>query len=134
VSFTASNFFSTTADGFPLSMMGIMGLANGAVNGIMFPTADHASADITFSGPLTAGAILGAVTITSPINLRVDVFGDSLATGRIVGNVANSGAEGIAAVPEPNPMALFGAAAIGLLGVMMVRHRRPSLQKSLESV
>ena len=29
-----------------------------------------------------------------------------------------------AAVPEPNPTALFGVAAIGLMGVMVVRHRR----------
>jgi hypothetical protein len=29
-----------------------------------------------------------------------------------------------APVPEPSPMALYGVAAIGLMGVMMVRHRR----------
>jgi len=122
VSFTASNFFSTAAGGFPAS---IMGIANGAVNGISFPGADHAAADITFNGPLTpTGVALGDVTITSPIPLRVDVFGDNSSTGRIVGNAANSGAEGVAPIPEPSPMALFGVGAIGLMGVMVMRHRR----------
>ena len=87
-----------------------------------FPHADHAVADIIFSEFLTKNATLGQVTITSPINLRVDVFGD--ANGLIVGNAANGGAEGIAPVPEPNPMALFGIAAVGLMVIMVVRHRK----------
>ena len=119
VSFTASDFFSTTLGGFPSN---ISGIANGQVNGISFPHADHAAADIIFSEFLTKNATLGPVTITSPINLRVDVFGD--ANGLIVGNAANGGAEGIAPVPEPNPMALFGIAAVGLMGIMVVRHRK----------
>jgi hypothetical protein len=98
VSFTASDFFSTTLVGFPSN---ISGIANGQVNGISFPHADHAVADIIFSEFLTKNATLGQVTITSPINLRVDVFGD--ANGLIVGNAANGGVEGIAPVPEPNP-------------------------------
>jgi hypothetical protein len=118
VRFTASDFFSTTLGGFPSK---ISGIANGQVNGISFPSADHAAADIIFSESLTKDATLGAVTITSPINLRVDVFGD--ANGLIVGNAANGGSEGITPVPEPSPMALFGVTAIGLVGVMVVRHR-----------
>jgi hypothetical protein len=121
VTITSANFFTTAAGGFPSS---IPGIANGAVNGISFPTAEHAAVDITFSGPLTKGADLGDVTITTPINLRVDVFGDSSSTGRIVGNAANSGAEGVRPIPEPSPMALFGVGAIGLVGIMVVRHRR----------
>jgi len=119
VSFTASDFFSTTLGGFASN---ISGIGNGQVNGISFPSADHAAADIIFSESLTKDVTLGAVTITSPINLRVDVFGD--ANGLIVGNAANGGAEGITPVPEPRPTALFGVAAIGLLGVMVLRHRR----------
>ena len=119
VSFTPSDFFSTTIGGFPSN---IPGIGNGQVNGISFPSADHAAADIIFSESLTKDATLGAVTITSPINLRVDVFGD--ANGLIVGNAADGGAEGITPVPEPNPTALLGVAAIGLMSVMVLRHRR----------
>jgi hypothetical protein len=118
VSFTASDFFSTTLGGFPSR---ISGIGNGQVNGISFPGADHAAADIIFSEFLTKNSTLGAVTITSPINLRVDVFGD--ANGLIVGNASNGGAEGITPVPEPDPMALFGIAAISLMGVLVVHHR-----------
>jgi hypothetical protein len=74
---------------------------------------------------LVKDAVLGDVTITSPINLRVDVFGDNSSTGLIVGNAANSGAEGVSPVPipEPSPTALF-VGAIALIGVMVVSHRR----------
>jgi hypothetical protein len=117
VSFTASNFFSTAAGSSPSNN-------NGAVNGTKFPTADHAAADITFSGYLTKNADLGAVTITSPINLRVDVFGDSPIgpTSRIVGIAPTSG--GLGVIPQADPIALFAVATIGLMGVMVVRHRR----------
>ena len=123
VSFSVANFFSTAEGGIRPS---IQGIANGAVNGIMFPTAEHAAADILFNDVLTpTGAVLGDVTITSPINLRVDVFGDNSSTGLIVGNAANSGAEGVSPVPipEPSPTALF-VGAIALIGVMVVSHRR----------
>jgi hypothetical protein len=108
VSFTASDLFSTTLGGFPSK---ISGIANGQVNGISFPSADHAAADIIFSESLTKDATLGAVTIRDT-------------NGLIVGNAANGGAEGITPVPEPSPMALFGVTAIGLVGVIVVRHRR----------
>jgi hypothetical protein len=126
VSFSSADFFTSAQGGFPTT--NIPGIANGAVNGIKFPTAEHAAADITFSGPLTpTDAVLGDVTITSSINLRVDVFGDNSSTGLIVGNAANSGAEGITGIPvpipEPTPTALF-VGAIALIGVMVVRHRR----------
>ena len=111
VDFSASDFYSTSATGFPTS---IHGIANGAVNGIKFPTSDHAGVDINFGSILTKNAFLGNVTITSPVNLRVDIFGDY--NGLIVGNAANSGAEGIAATPEPSTLWFFGPFFLGLLG------------------
>jgi hypothetical protein len=94
----------------------------GDVNGIKFydPNVQHAAADITFPTTIPSGVALGDLTITSPIALRVDVFSDR--GGKIVDSAANSGALGV--VPEFSPMALFGVAAIGLIGVMVVRHRR----------
>jgi hypothetical protein len=130
VSFSSADFFTTAQGGFPSGPPhhNIPGIANGAVNGIKFPDAEHAAADILFNDVLTpTGAVLGDVTITSPINLRVDVFGDNSSTGLIVGNAANSGAEGVSPgpvpIPEPSPTALF-VGAIALIGVMVVRHRR----------
>jgi len=124
VTFGEGDFISQANSGFPSNTQSI---ANGVVNGVQFSTADHAAADILFSSPLVKGETLGTVSITSPINLRVDVFGDSGTSGTdliVVGNAANSGAEGVSPIPEPSPMALFGVAAIGLMGVMVVRHRR----------
>lgn len=110
--FDASDFFTTSEAGFPDN---INGIANGAVNGIKFPDAVHAGADLTFNSVLEKDAVLGSVAITSPIDLRVDVFGD--ANGLIVGNAANSGAEGITGgmtpVPEPGEAGLF---LLGLAG------------------
>ena len=129
IDFTASNFFSTSAAGFPTSSTGnqrVHGIANGQVNGISFLSSEHAAADITGFGTLTNNETLGTVTITSPINLRVDVFGDE--NGTIIGNAANSGAEGIdgsstvtpppspSSVPEPASSAGLVVLALGLLG------------------
>lgn len=117
IDFSASDFYSTHATDFPSS---IRSITNGAVNGIKFPTSDHAGADINFGGLLTKNVFLGNVTITSPISLRVDVFGDN--KGLIVGNAANSGAEGItgaggiAATPEPSTLWLVGPFFLGLIG------------------
>jgi hypothetical protein len=116
ITFAASDFFTTSNAGFPSN---ITSIANGAVNGIKFPTSDHAGAEI-LEGP-TKNVVLGSVDITSPIDLRVDVFGIG-STGLIVGNAANSGSEGItggsvAAVPEPSTwaMLLLGFASIGFM-------------------
>jgi hypothetical protein len=59
VNFTASDFFSTALGGFPSH---ISGIGNGQVNGIRFPGADHAAADIIFSEFLTQNVTLGMVT------------------------------------------------------------------------
>ena len=95
VSFSASDFSTSAADGFPSS---IGGIANGQVNGISFPTAEHAAVDLTYNSSLASlfggtGSNIAPVTITSPVNLRVDVFGDH--NGTIIDNAANSGAEGV---------------------------------------
>ena len=95
VTFSASDFATSAADGFPSK---IGGIANGQVNGISFPTAEHAAVDIVYNKSLSSlfgptGSNIAPVTIDSPINLRVDVFGDN--NGKIVGNAANSGAEGV---------------------------------------
>ena len=98
VSFSAADFATTSADGFPSK---IGGIANGQVNGISFPTSEHAAVDITYNSSLSSlfgatGAAIAPVTISSPINLRVDVFGAE--NGKIIGNAANSGAEGVTGV------------------------------------
>ena len=94
ITFSAANFASGSSEGFPSS---IGGLANGQVNGIRFSSSLHAGANFTYAAPLSSvggtGSSLGSVVVTSPINLRVDVFGDK--NGVIIDNAANSGAEGV---------------------------------------
>jgi len=121
VTFSKTDFFTDT---FPT---GISGIANGAVNGINFygdaaTPVEHAAVDIVYTTIITPQTLLGDVTITSPINLRGDVFSDF--DGKIVDSAANSGALGVAPIPEPSRIALFGVGAIGLMGVMVMRHRR----------
>ena len=94
VTFGASDFFTTSNAGFPLS---IGGIANGSLNGITFPASLHAGAEI-LEAP-TKDVVLGSVDIVSPIDLRVDVFGIGSTGLVVVGNAANSGAEGITGVP-----------------------------------
>jgi hypothetical protein len=111
VVFHASDFVSTTTAGFP-SMIG--GIANGNVNGVVFPTSVHAGADLTsLPAGLATGSLLADVTVTQTVatNLRIDVFGDQ--NGLIIGNAANSGAVGIVGVPAP----LIGHGLLVLLAV-----------------
>ena len=63
---------------------------------------------------------------------RVRGIGNGAVNGninRLVGNAANSGAEGVTPIPESNPMALLGVGTIGLMGVMAARRRRYHYRK-----
>ena len=91
----SADFMSTAAAGFPDS---ISGIANGSVNGISFPSAQHAAVLIEFGSALAKDKVLGNVSITSPIDLRVDVFGEN-GGHALLGNAANSGGEGIHGLP-----------------------------------
>jgi hypothetical protein len=77
--------------------------------------ARHAGDEITYSGTLPANTAVANVTVESPIDLRLDVFGDK--QGLLFSHNSNSLAEG---VPEPSAFLLFG---VGLLGLLAARPR-----------
>src|SRR4051794_40670877 len=56
----SADFMSTAAAGFPDS---IPGIANGSVNGINFPSAQHAAVLLDFGEALAKNAVLGNVSI-----------------------------------------------------------------------
>lgn len=112
VNFGSVDFYSTSDAGFPAS---IEGIANGEVNGIKFPEALHGGLLVDgFSfGSLSADALIGNVTVTSSVPLRIDIFGIG-DEGHIINNTPNSGALGV--VPEPATMLLLGTGLVGLVG------------------
>jgi hypothetical protein len=100
VAFTTANFVSTAAAGFPSH---IGGIGNGNVNGVVFPIALHAGAELTgLPTGLSTDHLLAdlAITQTLATNLRVDVFGDL--DGRIVNNASNGGAVGVTGSSSAN--------------------------------
>jgi hypothetical protein len=98
VSLASADFAGGSADDFPSP---ITSIANDAVNAIRFTdrNAQHAAADILFDTVPKRNAVLGNVTVASPMDLRIDVFADALVKGRetMIGNAANSGSIRIAA-------------------------------------
>ena len=135
VTFSAADFVSTAVAGFPSD---IGGIANGNLNGVVFPTALHAGAELSqlLSG-LSTDQFLADVIVsqTIPTNLRLDVFGAF--NGTIVNNASNSGGIGVsgsgpvpgggsavAAIPEPPSLAVCGAALLGF-ALIARRRRRP---------
>jgi hypothetical protein len=109
VTFTSSDFFTTAQAGFPRS-------SNGQVNGISFAAGNalHAGVDIKYSGALSASTVVASVAVNSPIDLRLDVFGDK--QGLIMSRSSNSHSEGVDA-PEPSAFLLLGVGVFGLLAV-----------------
>jgi hypothetical protein len=114
--FRSSDFFTTAQAGFSSSDFN-----SGTINNIGFFSNDaiHAGVDITYSGALPTSTRVGTVSISSPIDLRVDVFGDK--AGRIMSHSPNSGGEAIHA-PEPSSLLVMAG---GLLALFRARPRKP---------
>jgi hypothetical protein len=102
-SFSAADFLSTADCGFGF----VEGIAQGRVNGIAFPDAYHAAAQVWISLGVATGTELGTLEVTTPDNLRVDIFGIAQ-----VGTSQTAPAEGYsgkkrdlapAGLPDPSP-------------------------------
>lgn len=128
-SLVAADFFpggnSDGQSGFPLTPpggSGIDGIGDGEVNGIKFPSGLHAGLEVVLGGigSFTDGVSVGAFTVSSPVDLRIDIFGVD-ANGRIINNTPNSGAAGVT-THMPAPAAL--PAGLALLGLLVMRRRR----------
>ena len=122
IDFGASDFFSTGDLGFPTP---ISGIANGEVNGIKFPDALHAAAEAVIDGlgSFAADADINDVTVTSPVDLRVDIFGIDDG-GTIINNTPNSGALGVTTL-VPLPTAFWpGLATIATCSLVYVTTKR----------
>jgi hypothetical protein len=123
VSFSSSDFFTSAAGGFSSLMAGI---GNGQVNGLSFDSTLHAALLITGLGLSSAAtdALIANAIVTSPVDLRLDVFGvagaESIMTttrgrrgvttttttqygARIVNHTPNSGALGVNGIVPPPP-------------------------------
>jgi hypothetical protein len=138
--FSSSDFFSTVDCGFGT----IEGIANGEVNGIVFPDAYHAAARVWLNLGLDAGTPIGSVEIVTPTDLRVDIFGVGLLPAptpspsgafsnkkrgpapvsyptayipRIINNTPNSGAVGYR-VPDGGLTVLLLGGSIMVLGLL----------------
>lgn len=144
-SFGAGDFLSTSACALPQMVPGI---GNGAaVLGIVFPDAYHAAARVWMDLGSVTDAQLGSLTVTTPADLRVDIFGvgrfaiptapsltpqNAKKNGvlpaapvpepsyvyRIANNTPNSGSTGFHQVPDGGTTALLLGCAIVMLGIM----------------
>ncbi|MCC7376220.1 MAG: VPDSG-CTERM sorting domain-containing protein [Verrucomicrobiales bacterium] len=149
VSFSSSDFFTSAAGGFPSLMPGT---GNGQVNGLSFDSTLHAALSITGLGLSSAAtdALIANAIITSPVDLRLDVFGvaaaESIVTtshgkkgavnytttqyaARIVNHTPNSGALGVTGVVPPPPVSTVPDAGstlamLGISGLGLAAFRR----------
>jgi hypothetical protein len=146
-SFLAADFLSTSTCDLPVSLAGI---GDGEVLGIVFPDTYHAAARVWLDLGSVTDAQIGLVTVTTPVDLRVDIFGvgryeipeaPSFASAnlrknnlpppptdtetsylyRIANNAANSGAAGFHQVPDGGATALLLGCALVILGVIQRR-------------
>jgi len=116
VQFKAADFFTTANAGFKAK-----DFDNGKVNGITFADANvmHAGVDIVYSGNVPKKTLVGSVTVNSPIDLRLDIFGDK---SRVIASHSSSNL-GIRA-PEPSGFVLMAGGLLALLGARRRRSRQ----------
>ena len=128
VGFAPTDFFSSGDLGFPAI---IPGIGNGKVNDTRFSDALHAAAHAVIDGldAFSPDEDIDDVTVNTPVDLRIDVFGLD-ASGRIINNTPNSGAIGVTGedpdrpddpgiVTAPLPTATW-AGLITLTGIALV--------------
>lgn len=150
--FLATDFLSTSSCDLPQALAGI---GDGAdVLGIIFPDAYHAAARVWMDLGTVTDAEIGSVTVTTPADLRVDIFGvgkfaiptaPSLAPNnltkfgmlptppaaettylyRIANNTPNSGAAGYYQVPDGGATAFLLGCAMLMLWIMQRVRAKP---------